>query len=486
MNSQALTTKTKEPELLDSHVAWQPQKGGQLMAFMCPVNEILLHGNRGGGKSDLLITLFLRGVGQGYGLDYVGIIFRPEFKHLADLVRKSKKIIPKVFPTAKFKESTNAYMWKFPEGEELLFRHAKKAADFDEFHGHEIPFIGFDELTKFPSLDFYHLMKTNQRSPVAGMPKFLISATNPSGVSHNEVKAYFIDKAPVGKIITDESGLKRIHLKITFLQNKFIQVNDPEYIKRLEAIRDPMLKAAWLRGEWNIISGGAFDDVFDISIHVFDPTKVKFPEHWKKTRSFDWGSSKPFSVGWWLTCPEDTVIDWIGNRQKRISKGTKIRIAEWYGAKPGKKNEGLRMTNKEMAEGIKEREVVRGWIGDNSVQPGAADAAIFPDPNKQEKGIHDIFDKTGVAFEKAPKGPGSRITRMSLMRDRFVASEPDIMEEPGIFISENCPKFIEQIPMLKRDENDIEKVDTEQEDHLYDEASYEIIHYETNSGMFNP
>ncbi|WP_237700848.1 hypothetical protein, partial [Citromicrobium sp. JLT1363] len=52
-----------------------------------------------------------------------------------------------------------------PTGEELLFRHAKKATDYDNFHGHEYPFIGWNELTKYPTSELYDkLMSTNRSS----------------------------------------------------------------------------------------------------------------------------------------------------------------------------------------------------------------------------------------------------------------------------------------------------------------------------------
>ena len=52
-----------------------------------------------------------------------------------------------------------------------------------------------------------------------------------------------------------------------------------------------------LSGDWNIVSGGMFDDVFSVEKHVIEPFEI--PDTWYVDRSFDWGSSKPFSVCWW-------------------------------------------------------------------------------------------------------------------------------------------------------------------------------------------
>ena len=45
------------------------------------------------------------------------------------------------------------------------------------------------------------------------------------------------------------------------------------------------------------VAGGMFDDVWKRDVHVIAPFEI--PHSWEITRSFDWGSSKPFSVGWW-------------------------------------------------------------------------------------------------------------------------------------------------------------------------------------------
>lgn len=465
------------------NTAWSPNPGGQLLAMTCPASDILLHGNRGGGKTETMLAMFLRYVGKGFGSAWTGVFFRCEFKHLGDVVRKAKKMIPAIFPTAKWKAAASEYKWVFETGEELLFRHAKKADDYDQFHGWELPFQAFDELTKWVTLLFKEKMKSCLRSSFPNIPKFQVSATNPSGVLHNEVKADFIDKAPAGVPFFGDDGLLRVHIKLSFLDNPYIS-NDPEYVKRLEGIKDPYLKRAWLFGDWNIVSGGAFDDLFDQSIHVYDPSQIIIPRDWTIRRSFDWGQSAPFSMGWQAICPSNQVIKW-GESERHISKGTMFRVCEFYGAKSGVKNTGLRWTNKQMADKGVEIEKARNM----KVKPGAADSAIFADPTQKQKDIYTLhYKKAGLVYVPSVKGAGSRMQRMSLMRDRLEASQKAIlenkpMEDPGLFISNICRQAITQIPMLKRDEKNAEEVDTEQEDHLYDELSYQFLNYETHGAM---
>ena len=73
-----------------------------------------------------------------------GIIFRQTYKQLQDLIAKSKKWFPRIWPEAKWNGSD--YSWTWPTGEQLLLRHFNKDDDYWNYHGHEYPFIGWDAL----------------------------------------------------------------------------------------------------------------------------------------------------------------------------------------------------------------------------------------------------------------------------------------------------------------------------------------------------
>ncbi|MCL1894815.1 MAG: hypothetical protein FWG02_11410 [Holophagaceae bacterium] len=50
------------------------------------------------------------------------------------------------------------------------------------------------------------------------------------------------------------------------------------------------------------------------------------------------------------------------------------------------------------------------------------------------------------------------------------------MEHPGIFIFDSCLDWIRTVPVLPRDEDDPEDINTDAEDHAYDETRYRLIH----------
>lgn len=117
------------------HVVWKPNPGGQERALTCPAFEALFHGPRGSGKSDVLLMDFASNVGKGYGADYRGLIVREATTELKDIIAKSMKYFPQLFPGAKFNGTTK--VWTFPDGEYLWFNYAKMPSDYSQYHGAE-------------------------------------------------------------------------------------------------------------------------------------------------------------------------------------------------------------------------------------------------------------------------------------------------------------------------------------------------------------
>ena len=81
--------------------------------------------------------------------------------------------------------------------------------------------------------------------------------------------------------------------------------------------------------------------------------------------------------------------------------------------------------------------------------------------------------KKKIKWTKSDKSPGSRKNGLQLVRDRIQASLSG--EGPGMFFCENCTASIDLLPVLPRSEKDPEDVDTEAEDHNYDEIRYKAL-----------
>jgi len=447
---------------VEPKVIWQPHPGSQELFLNCPIYEAIYEGTRGPGKTDALLMDFAQFVGRGYRTEWKGILFRREYKEFDDIVEKSRKWFPRIFPGAKFIASKGDYKWIFPNGEKLFFRTAKKASDYDSYHGHGYPWIGWEELTSWPNEELYIAMLSICRSAHPGMPRHYRATCNPWGVGHHWVKARFISPMPRGVVIEDEEGRERVAIHGEIWENTHLLENDPEYLKNLKA-QTGSKRQAWLFGDWDIVAGGMFGDVWDSKRHIVQPFNV--PRTWRIDRSFDWGSARPYSVGWWAES-DGCDIELPDGSTMSTQRGALYRIAELYGW-TGKPNEGTRELAVEVARKIKALEANMG----RRVWPGPADSTIFDTENG--KCIADDMANVGVGWKKADKRQGSRINGWEILRERMKNTLSG--EGPGLYVFDTCRQFIRTVPVLPRDENKPDDVDTEAEDHVADEVRYRVL-----------
>ena len=233
--------------------------------------------------------------------------------------------------------------------------------------------------------------------------------------------------------------------------------NDPTYILRLRQSGSEALVRAWLEGDWSIIDGAFFSE-FSEEKHIIPAIE------WKKCgmannpqllrfRAFDWGSAKPFSVGWYAMTDRDYEIG-----RFFVQKGALVKYREWYGASGI--NTGLKMTADKVAEGILNREA------GERIRYGVADPAIFIRDGGMS--IAETMAIVGCGWRRADN---RRQSGWEVMRQRLLGKEG----HPMLFFLDCCEDTIRTIPTLQHDEHDMEDLDTEGEDHAADETRYAIM-----------
>lgn len=475
-----IITETQEVE-----AAWAPQPGSQEVFLSCPAEEVLYEGTRGPGKTDALLMDFCQHVGQGWGAEWRGILFRQTFPQLSDVIVKSAKWFPLIFPGARYNESK--HVWTWPDGETLTFSYGMREKDYWQYHGKSWPWIGFEELTTWPDPAFFLKMFSCCRSSKRGMPRKIRTTTNPYGPGHNWVKMRYNLPVPPGEImgllVETEGEPERIAIHGHLDENQILLTADPKYKDKIRASArgNKAQLMAWLEGSWDIVAGGMFDDVWDAKRHVVPDFVV--PSSWRVYRSFDWGSSAPFSVGWWAMS-DGTDLTFPNGKCCSTVRGDLFRIAEWYGWS-GEPNQGLKMVDTAIAKGIIERELAMKIH--ERCKAGPADASIF----KTENGVCIANGlqkpqfvggrKYHVSFVSSLSAPGTRKLGWAVMRERFLAVNPcetrvGPREFPGLFVTARCDQFRRTVPVLPRDmDKDPDDVDTNTEDHIADEARYMTV-----------
>lgn len=444
-----------------------PKQFGTLISR---ATEILYGGAAGGGKSYLMRIAAILWCCQIPGLQVY--IFRRHF----DELYKNHMEGPGGFPNllaewVKAKLCTineSKHTIRFWNGSTIFLCHCQHEKDVYKYKGPEIHVLMIDELTQFTA-KMYNFLRSRMRlgnlklpEQFAGMFPRALNGTNPGDIGHNWVKAAFVDNAPESEIVPmpkAEGGMLRQYVRALLSDNPSVDAED--YSGKLEGLGDPALVRAMLNADWDIVAGGMFDDLWQRAKHAIKPFAI--PKSWTVDRSFDWGSSKPYAVGWWAESDGTTAPNGI-----TYPRGTLFRIHELYGWN-GKPNEGCKALATEIADQIKEIEA----SFDFTVEAGPADDAIWDEQNGNC--IARDMAEHGVYWTRAGKTPGTRKTGWEKMRRLLKAATQFPMEDAGLFVFENCTQFIRTVPVLPRDQKKTDDVDTAAEDHIADETRYRVL-----------
>lgn len=438
------------------NIIWKPQER-QKIFMERREDEALYGGAAGGGKSDCAIAEALRQVNIPH---YRGLILRKTYPQLSELIDRSREIYKGAFPAAKYNDQK--HVWTFPSGAKIYFGSMQHTKDRTNYQGKRYDYIDFDELTHF-TWDEYSYLFSRNRPNGPGTRCYIRAQANPGGVGHGWVKERFITAAPPMtpiyedvKIVfpdghTENRRRSRIFVPSSIFDNKILLQNDPDYITRLAGLPENE-KRALLYGDWDSFSGQVFTewrnnpDGYDtrINTHVINPFFV--PSTWKIYRGFDFGYSKPFSVGWY-------AVD---------HDGRMYRIRELYGC-TGVPNEGVRWEPAKIAAKILEIEKQDKNLQGKYIH-GIADPSIFDESRGESVGA--MMERSGVYFEKADN---TRIAGKMQMHNRLAFDERGV---PMLYVFSTCKHFIRTVPSLVYSSSDVEDINTDAEDHIYDEVRY--------------
>ena len=440
-------------------IIWRPQE--RQAAFMSrPEFEALYGGAAGGGKSEALVMEALRQVRIPH---YKGLIIRKTYPQLAELIDKTMRYYKRAVPGARYNSTTHT--WAFPSGAKIIFASMPHKQSRENFQGQAYDFIGFDELTHF-DLDEYQYLYSRCRPNGPGTRCYIRATTNPGGRGHGWVKERFVSVAPPmtpilqDVTIEDNRGRKvtikrdRVFVPATVFDNSALLDNDPGYIASLGMLPEAEKKAL-LYGDWDSFSGQVFTEWkndpahYDDRLwtHVVRPFPI--PAEWKIYRAMDWGFAKPFSVGWYAVAPGGKIY----------------RIRELYGC-TGAPNVGVKWTPQQCARTIAEIEADDPNLVDRHIY-GVADSAIFASDDGVP--VVEAFEEHGIFFEKGDK---HRIPGKMQCHYRLAFNEDG---ESMFQVFSTCKHFIRTIPSLVYDETNVEDIDTDMEDHAYDEWRYMMM-----------
>lgn len=437
-------------------INYQPTPKQALFHASC-ANEVLYGGAAGGGKTKAMIMdAFFRTMRHP---GTTAAVFRRTYQELEDTdIKEAMSSYPKEI--ASYNGSRHEF--KLINGSKILFRHCAHEEDRFNYAGIEIQFLYFDELTSFEQT-VYDFLKTRLRAKKSlGVVPIVRSASNPGNIGHGWVKKMFVDAGPYLSIQEQTVYSEALHKAKTIrtqyipalaTENPFIT---EDYIFQLE-MKPEALRRALLNGDWDSFEGQVFTEFVNDPAHyvdrkwthVIEPFEI--PLHWPRYMSFDHGYSKPFSCGWWAVEPVT---------------GTVYRYKEWYGCVPRQANVGIKITPAEIAEGIIQREADE--IANNLPVDRIADPAIF-DKSRGDSVADQMApceNHRGVFFRK---GDNTRLAGKLQVHERL---RFDAEGRPGMYVFSTCVDWLRTVPNLPYSTKKPEDIDTDAEDHTYDDTRY--------------
>lgn len=410
-------------------------------------------GAAGGGKSyfirwaAILWGFYLH---ERYGVNGVNIgLFCEDYPTLKD--RQITKIKTEVPPEVGRLIETRDEGYIFESANREFRILLRNLDDPSKYASVEFASIFVDELTKNPAETFDDL-RFRMRYPGVPFPKF-VAGTNPGSVGHAWVKKLWI--APDIKHPDPEQSMFK-YIPSSVYDNKYI---DLSYVDQLKSLPEQK-RRAFLEGSWDIFAGQVFDEWRTVS-HVVEPFEV--PKHWKRYIAMDWGSNKPFAVGWFAQ-DED---------------GRSYMYRELYmNSQEFEQEFGKPLTAKRLARVIlsinrNAKEIYEYMVCD----PSMWNKILLGEKTSitQGESYAEVMINQGLRMVRADN---DRINGLGRFREALSIA-PD--GKPWFQVFKTCYNTIETIPALVYDKVRVEDVDSDGPDHAYDMARYYFMSrpYET-------
>ena len=460
MQEEVLTEKvpaTPRPAPIDEEKAqreiiFEPNPGPQTDFLAATEQEALYGGAAGGGKSYAMVADPVRYLARPNARM---LLVRRSTEELRELISVSKQLYPRAIPGIKFMERDKT--WVSPNGSTLWMSYLDRDDDVSRYQGQAFNWIGFDELTQWPTPYAWNYMRSRLRSAHAKeLGLYMRATTNPGGPGHAWVKKMFIDPAPhgqafwatnpdTGETITWPKGhsrageplFKRKFIPATLFDNPFLS-DDGMYEANLLSLPEHQRRQL-LEGDWDINEGAAFPE-FSRRHHVVEPFEI--PSSWPRFRACDYGYGSYTGVVWIAVAPDEQLIVY---REMYVSK----------------------VLATDLADLILEAE------SEEKIRYGVLDSSLWHKRGDTGPSLAEQMIVKGCRWRPADRSKGSRVAGKNEMHRRLQVDE--FTQEPRMVIFNTCKNLIAQLPSIPLDKNNPEDVDTNAEDHLYDALRYGIM-----------
>jgi len=347
----------------------------------------------------------------------------------------------------------------FSNGSFIQFAYCSGMADLGNYSSIEIHWLGIDELTQFTEEE-YNFLKTRVRAGDE-RPLRVRAASNPGGIGHNWVKDRFIEstdpdvnyeqEVPYEEWFEDEDTGERYSQSRVFIPayvsdnpNKQIRIY---YRRNLNTIKDPQLRRALLKGDWDAFSGQVFTE-WDKEMHVIPwlPDDVDLRDC-TKFIGFDWGYRDPAVAVWLAYAPENEMGVRRLYAYREIHETS--RTPKWWA------------------------QTIADIIHDEPIE-----YMILPHDCFSHLGgnntIASVFGDYDVPYVRADSlSHAAKMHRIALLHQMLARDEDDF---PTLqFVGPKMANTVRTIPDLPYSETRPEEINDKAPDHCYDALTYALM-----------
>jgi len=399
--------------------------------------EIGMGGAKGPGKSFALFAVAAVDDCQrfaGLKVLYLRKTGKRAQEQIEDLVGAVLDQVPHVYTKGRL---------RFPNGSQIIIGHFNNEKEALNYAGLEYDEIIIEEATTLTEKAHKALRQSARTSKEGWRPR-IYNSTNPLGVGHKFYKKRFIDHERKHKAVEHRT---RKFIFATVDDNNFV---NPDYRGNLDELTG-VEKRAYRDGDWEV-SAGAYFDAWMYDLHVTDSFVP--PRQWETWASMDYGFNH------W-----NMIHLHAQNGDGVIYTFAELALRKHY---PAEVVPLLRVMLSLYERTVGELREVR------------AGNDVFNKTGAAEKSVAEQYRALGVEIKPAITDAGSRVLGAHHMSALLGNPERAIL--PRWFVTRNCARLIETMPVLEHDPHnpeDVLKIDCDEHgeggDDAYDCARYGLL-----------